>query len=293
MLAIKHILFPFDFSSRCCAAAPFVEAIASRFGAKVTLLAVAQPVWNAGMGDPAGAVYIDPEELRNQLQSRLDSILVKEFGGLPVQRIAEVGDPADVILEFASGHSEKSGGVDLIMMPSHGYGRFRSLLLGSVTAKVLHDAECPVWTGAHMEDPPVQAHKACRAILCAVDNTPKCVPLIEWAAQYAKYHSATLRVVHVIPGIEGWPDRQMDREFEASLSKSALEAIEGFERTAGVQAPVCIAVGEVGAAVRDEARRHSADMVIIGRGLLHETLGRLRTHSYNIIRQAPCPVVSV
>jgi len=41
MLPIKHILFPVDFSNRCCAAAPFIAAVAGRFGAKVTMLSVA------------------------------------------------------------------------------------------------------------------------------------------------------------------------------------------------------------------------------------------------------------
>ena len=31
MLAIKHILVPLDFSDRCTAAAPFVEAMATPF----------------------------------------------------------------------------------------------------------------------------------------------------------------------------------------------------------------------------------------------------------------------
>jgi hypothetical protein len=43
MLAIKHILFPIDFSERCCGAVPFVETLATRFGAKITLLSVAAP----------------------------------------------------------------------------------------------------------------------------------------------------------------------------------------------------------------------------------------------------------
>ena len=51
MLAIKHILFPLDFSDRCCGAVPFVEAMASRYGAKITLISVARPFWYAGMGD--------------------------------------------------------------------------------------------------------------------------------------------------------------------------------------------------------------------------------------------------
>jgi hypothetical protein len=47
-------------------------------------------------------------------------------------------------VEFAANHH-----VDLVMMPTHGVGTFRSFLVGSVTAKVLHDANCPVWTAAH------------------------------------------------------------------------------------------------------------------------------------------------
>ncbi len=43
--------------------------------------------------------------------------------------------------------SERTGlELDLIMMPTHGGRHFRSLLIGSVTAKVLHDVRCPVWT---------------------------------------------------------------------------------------------------------------------------------------------------
>ena len=36
-------------------------------------------------------------------------------------------------------------------MPTHGLGKLRRFILGSVTAKVLHDLEAPVLTGAHVE----------------------------------------------------------------------------------------------------------------------------------------------
>ena len=42
------------------------------------------------------------------------------------------------------------GGFDLIIMPTHA-GRFRRMLLGSTTAKVLNDADCPVMTTQHAE----------------------------------------------------------------------------------------------------------------------------------------------
>src|SRR5262249_50182025 len=155
-------------------AAPFVEAMASRYGSKITLISALQPFWY-GAADPGAMVAIDIDELLAQLQKRLDSALVNELRHLPVERIAEIGDPADVITGYA--HRE---GVDLIMMPTHGYGPFRSLLLGSVTSKVLHDAQCPVWTAAHVEKAPAKDHLACRNVLCAVDGTPKGAPLMEW-----------------------------------------------------------------------------------------------------------------
>jgi nucleotide-binding universal stress UspA family protein len=179
------------------------------------------------------------------------------------------------------------------MMPTHGYGPFRSLLLGSVTAKVLHDAQCPVWTATHIEDRPALNHLAGRNVLCAIDATPKSTPLMEWAAEYAKDSGATLRLVHAVSGIQGWPERQLDRELQETLRAQATETIGTMQKSLGIVAPLCVTIGEVAGSVREEAERHNADLVVIGRGTLHESLGRLRTHSYGIIRHAPCPVLSV
>src|SRR3981189_1517415 len=117
------------------------------------MITVAQPLYYAGVSDPGGPVMIDSDEILADLQTRLNSTLVKQFAHLPVERTAQLGDPAREITDFA-----RKQRVDLIMMPTHGYGPFRSLLLGSVAAKVLHDAECPVWTAAHADEPPMRSH---------------------------------------------------------------------------------------------------------------------------------------
>jgi nucleotide-binding universal stress UspA family protein len=288
MLQFEHIVFPIDFSSRCCAAVPFVESFAKRFGSKLTLISVAQPFWYTGMGDPGGPVVVDTDEILRELETRLSGALVKEFAALSVERVAELGDPSQVIVEYARGVK-----ADLIMMPTHGYGPFRSLLLGSVTAKVLHDAECPVWTAAHVEDSPVHDHRQPRHILCAVDGTPRGIELMKWSQQLAASYGATLRVTHVIAGFETGQARQVDRQFEEDMRLEARKNIEAQQKEAGVDAPLCITVGNTAAGVREEARRHGADLVVIGRGVIHETLGRLRTHAHAIIRQSPCPVLSV
>jgi len=289
MLAIKHVLFPVDFSEQCCAAVPFVRAVATRFGAKVTLVSALPPIVYSSMGDPyAGVASVDIDQILEDLKIRLSGSMVSELANLPVERVVELGEPAQVIVDFA--HHE---GVDLIMMPTRGYGPFRSLLLGSVTAKVLHDAQCPVWTSAHTDQPPIREHTQCRGIVCAVDATPKSVPLMEWAGRWSKATGATLRLIHVIPSAESFRTMPFDRAFEDEMRKQAREQIAHLQASAGVEAPLCVAAGDIAEGVREEARRHGADLVIIGRGVLHETFGRLRTHAYGIIRHSPCPVLSV
>jgi nucleotide-binding universal stress UspA family protein len=288
MPRIQHILFPLDFSERCCAAVPFVQAMASQYDAKVTLLSVAHPIYYAGMGDPGGPIVINTETMLSDLRERLDCALAEEFSHLDVNRVGELGDAAQVITRFAHEHR-----IDLIMMPTHGYGPFRSLLLGSVTAKVLHDVQCPTWTAAHVNERPCQDHLACRSILCAIDGTAKSVPLLQWAAGFARDLSATLRLVHVVTGVERSSHRSFDGGHDREAQDKAREEIHALLEAAKVNVPICTIAGSVAEGVHEEALRHSADLLVIGRGVIHDSFGRLRTHAYGIIRQSPCPVISV
>jgi nucleotide-binding universal stress UspA family protein len=54
-----------------------------------------------------------------------------------------------------------------------------------------------------------------------------------------------------------------------------------------------VAVGEIVNTVVEEASREQADLVIIGRGAISESFGRLRTHAFGIVQRSPCPVLSV
>jgi nucleotide-binding universal stress UspA family protein len=285
MIDIKHILFPIDFSERACRAAPFVKAMATQFGARVTLMSVAPHVICTGAEVVLPPVVVSDRELKADLESRLNSALKPELSGIPVETVAEVGDPATAIVAFAHNQS-----VDLIMMPTHGYGPFRRMLLGSVAAKVLHDVDCPVWTGAHAGDTP--GHAACRRVLCALDRSISSLALVRWAAQFAQQAGADLRLVHVIQS-DGWPGGPEHRDFEEFLRERAREEIQTFGGWVGAAPPLCLPIGKVEEAVREEAARHAADLIVIGRGAIQNGHGRLRAHAYGIVREAPCPVISV
>ena len=192
MQPIKHILFPIDFSERRGATTPLRGGMARKFGAKITLLHVLQPYWYAPMAE-APPVIIDIQEIRRDVESELMQSFSEEFAGLVVERSVEIGDPADVITQFAHDRA-----VDLVMMPTHGRGIFRELLLGSVTVKVLQDCSCPVWTSAHVQEPPKLIHLEIRNILCAVDIAPKSTDLLKAAAQFAEENGARLQLMHAI-----------------------------------------------------------------------------------------------
>src|ERR1700676_156733 len=104
MLAIKHILFPIDFSERTCGAAPFVRTMAQRFGARITLMSAVSPYWQSASGDPAAAALVDMGEIERNLKLRLNGVLLNDFAGLKVNRVAEIGDPAEAITRYAHDH---------------------------------------------------------------------------------------------------------------------------------------------------------------------------------------------
>ncbi|HUQ93169.1 MAG TPA: universal stress protein [Bryobacteraceae bacterium] len=165
-MTFRHILFPVDFSQRSYSAAPQVESLARHYSAKTTLLHV---IWH-GETAKSTLTFIPA----GQMLARLAAFTKDRFPSLVAACELVEGEPAQAIVKFA-----REKGVDLIMLPSHGYGPFRSLLIGSVTAKVLHIAQCPVWTGAHVESEPQPMHTPFRSVLCAVDLTPHTGSLME------------------------------------------------------------------------------------------------------------------
>ncbi len=287
MLNLKKVLFPVDFSDRCAGAAHFVEALAGRFESELTLLHVVEPADYMFGAMEFGGTTLHTFRAERVTHSRkmLDSFLADELAYFNVKRVLLEGDPAREIVEYA--HNDKT---DIVMLPSHGYGPFRRFILGSVTAKVLHDVHCPVWTGVHMEEaPPLEAIK-CKSIVCALDLGPRSLPTLQWTAGLAEEYASEIALAHAVPAAETRPAVYLDVQYQNDLAADARKRIEDLCQQVGVRAHICISGGDPVAVVRRAAEEHAADLVVIGRG---EGAARLRTHSYSIIRQSPCPVVSV
>jgi len=293
-MRFRNILFPVDFSARSHAAVPHVRAMAEHFGASVTLLHVVEgPASWAAASDGGYFVEFDLPRMMKDADERLAAFAAVDFpasspNSTSVTRMVEQGDPGTAIAELAQAwHS------DLIMLPTHGRGAFRSALLGSTTAKVLHDAHCAVWTGAHLEDATLPSHTSIHTVMCSLDLDEGSLDLLKGTAHFADAWKANGYIVHSVPGTDTRPDMYFDQPLEAFLKDNARKAIAKLQMEAGTSFGVCLEAGNVADVVHDAATHHKADMVVIGRGTINRFAGRLRTHAYGIIRDAGCPVLSL
>jgi nucleotide-binding universal stress UspA family protein len=291
MLSLPKILAPIDFSERSPGGTRFAGALACHFGSELTLLHVIDTsAYGTSSFEFGGPVILTlPEERRSEAETRLENFLPEDLSNLNVRRVALTGDPAREIVGYA--HSE---GASLIVIPTHGYGPFRRFILGSVAAKILHDADCPVFTGAHLPETVPDESLAFRNILCAVDFCPQSEKALEWASEFAGEFHAQLTLVHITPSIEGRVGEYFDPAWRGHWAQDAREKVETMQKNAGTNAAVLIdANNNVPEAVAATSAQIAANLVVIGRAASHGVLGRLRTNSYAIIRQSPCPVVSV
>lgn len=293
MISVSKILLPVAFSERCRGAAHYAGALACRFGAEVVLLHVVVPPYPAYGGGPEALAYSSAADVfaqnLEQGKAQLETFLADELQSLPVRRVLRQGDPAHSITEYA--HEEK---FELVVMPTHGYGPFRRFLLGSVTAKVLHDTDCPVWTGPHMEAAPARDSIGFHKVVCGLDLGPQSHSVLGWAAEFTEAFRSRLTIVHTLPKSSARLDGiYFDPEWRAQEVKAAQESISNLQRDLGVSCEARIETGDVPSALGDAARDLNADLMVIGRGHARGALGRLRTHAYGIIRESPCPVVSI
>lgn len=288
MALISKILYPVSFSPSCIAMAAYVKRAAAILGARVCLVHVVNPGSYSGL-----ELYVRPlpeveDEHMSIGQERLDSFLAKEFPLAECQRIVSSGDPATEISRVA-----KQGGFDLIIMPTHA-GMFRRMLLGSTTAKVINDADCPVMTSTHAETiaPRPLQH---REWLCAVGMSSNSERVLRFAGGVASEARGKLSIIHAVQGLDPESPLQLDlrERIHFEQREEASRRIAELQQRVGTDAPVRIEVGSVKEALLQAALQSDADALIIGRSPRPGAQGRLRDLTYAMVRDSPFPVVSV
>lgn len=288
-MPLRKILVPIDFSERSRGAANYARALHHVFGSDLTLLHVLPPLhYEFSAMEVAGSLLEEQYRFRAEhAEEDLKAFMANELPAPPTERLLREGDPAGTIVSVAL-----EAGAGLIVMPTHGYGPFRRFILGSVTAKVLHDADCPVCTGIHMEASSPHTIKF-KQVTAALDLGPQSERTLMWASRFAKDSGAKLAVVHATPAFDGHAGEYFDPEWQRQVETAVREEVGELQKRLNVDAPLYIESGETSRTVCDVAAELETDLLVIGRGSAAGVFGRLRANAYSIIRESRSPVVSV
>jgi nucleotide-binding universal stress UspA family protein len=294
MTNIKRILVPVALPQEFVDTSRFllrqVAWLAHRFHAETILLHVV-PRLDYPYGALEAGHEITVQDLHTQAvrlgQKDLDRALPPEFEGIAVTRLLLRGDPAQEIVETA-----RDRNVDLIVMATHGHGTLYRLLLGSIAAKVLHETQCPVWTGAHIEA--AQGAFSIRRVLCSVDLTQHNRHTLTHAAEMAAAVDAALTLVHITSSVAsfGPGGDHIDADWKRTIVGIATRAIAELQQAAGTKAEVIIDSGNVPQLLNRAAERTKADVLVIGHIPGRSHLGD-NGEGYGIIRESRIPVLSV
>lgn len=272
----KKILFATDGSEGAENAAQCAKLIANRFGAALIVLHVLEPV--SYPTELLGSGLLNEPSRRDIAFDDIRAVVGRTLAGSQPEILVVEGDPSRTITKTAEDMH-----ADIVVMATRGKGAFRRFLLGSVTAKVLNDAAVPVLTTTHTDEGNQSCSpKGVTKILCAVALDDRAESVCRAAVLVAAEYSASLTLVHVL---EGAATSDAHREH-------ALTRLHKMAADNGVSPTFCVETGSPDNVIGSVARATAADLVVIGRSS-PGPLGRLRAQSYGIIRESPCPVLSV
>ena len=134
-----NILVPIDGSDNSYRALDAALLLSEKLGSNITVIHVMEEV---------PITHIGSEKMLNELleayKKENQDILLKcteiaNQKGLTIKTFLLQGNPASVILDY-----NKKEKFDLVIMGSRGLGKFKELILGSVSSKIVHHSSCAV-----------------------------------------------------------------------------------------------------------------------------------------------------
>jgi nucleotide-binding universal stress UspA family protein len=285
---IETVLFPVDFSPYSITMAGFVKRAAVMLRASVSLLHVFDPISHNGFEGVERPISEIAEDRLGVARDRLHNFLRAEFPVAEFPRLLFSGNAAAGITQCA-----QEGPFGLIVMPTHA-GRFRRMFLGSTTEKVLNKVDCPVLTTQHA-DVTVPRPLEHRIWACAVSLKADSERVLRQASEAASAVGAKLILFHALDSQQPKsPDRLRRQDTEQIPSETtARRRLEELESTVGCEAEVIVSAGETDQILLEGVRKYSADTLITGRGSGLGVPGKMSRLTYVLIRDSPCPVLSV
>jgi nucleotide-binding universal stress UspA family protein len=127
-----------------------------------------------------------------------------------------------------------------------------------------------------------------------VDLGPQSGSVLGWASRLCREFGASLSLIHAVASLDPrLEDYGLSPEWRGYVIGEAKAELARLLETAGAHGDIHTEIGPIVSAVADAAKDVRADLLVIGRNSHDSMAGRLPTNAYAIIRESPCPVLSV
>jgi nucleotide-binding universal stress UspA family protein len=275
-----------DLSAQSAAAMPYARAIAGKYGSKVHVLHVIDPLaYTFGATETA-------ERKRQQMwdaaSTKLSQWTAKFLGGIQLAPLLVDGEVGQAVLQAVRDRK-----IDLLVLASQGATGLERMILGSVGEEVFRTVSCPVMTiGPNILETPEGAARFAR-VLFATDFSPSSMAAIPYLRSLAEHCGSALSLLHLAdPRTQAPSERQRTRErVEKELRGLLPEEIQSHVDH------VIVEFGPAAAGVVEFALANRADVIVLG-VKSGGSLTRGTTHlpwaiAHQIIADAPCPVLTV
>lgn len=134
-----NILVPVDGSDNSYRALDAALILSEKLGSNVTVIHVMEevPITHIGSEKLLNELLEAYKKENQDILSKCSEIATQK--GLTINTFLLQGNPASVILDFS-----KKEKFDILIMGGRGLGKFKELILGSVSSKIVHHSPCAV-----------------------------------------------------------------------------------------------------------------------------------------------------
>jgi len=306
---ISKILCPTDFSPFAGRALGAAISLARQHAAEIEAIHVFPIFVPFATGDVSycsSVIPVDPAARKAASDELSRFVATARDAGVPASMAILEGDPFTVILDRAM-----VGGADLVAMGTHGRRGFDRWLMGSVAERMLAKSHCPVLTVAALE--PGETSKGSRRpvsaglkrVLCALDllsqHSAKTLAYASFLATKSRARLSVLYVTEELSGMgmpgEALSSAPFEREFRKHLEEEGRKKLEAFVpgSAEGIGEIERIVVsGEAHREILRTAYDHGSDLIVMGvHGRAALGVSMLGSTARHVVREAPCPVITV
>jgi nucleotide-binding universal stress UspA family protein len=284
-LNLKAVVYATDFSLGAQNAGLYASLLAEYFSAAL-IVTHAFTLSQAALEVESDRILVSQQ--RRDLKTLLANKAAQLVGqSIQASSILLEGDPKEVIPDLADRHQPA-----MVVLGTHGGGRFERGIIGSVAEGVLRCTRWPCLTVGPKVRPATSKTVPVERVLFATDFSEGAAQAALYAVNLAEAFGATIEVLNVVKeGSVGHTDRlsELETRFYATLDRLVPEQAKEF-----CDPRTFVEVGRAQEQIIQQITERSIDLLILGiRKSSHLSLEMRTSRAFQIIVDAECPVLTI